>query len=174
MKSGKNWTSCSVVLVSTLASLLVACAAPGDSGMEPQGEPEDSTPQPAPDGAAPTVPDQGKEAGSQFATAPSISPATAIQDIAINGTYSCPSGNFCAVVANPVTGGWRVFKLFNCTTYSVSFWNGSGFYFDNQTGNPGTVVFDQNRRPLNPPGTIFPGGSQRSIDWNPVFFVKNC
>lgn len=142
--------------------------------MEPQGEPEDSIPQPAPDGAAPTALDQGKGAGSQFATAPSISPPTVIQDIARNGTYSCPWHNFCAIVANPITGGWRVFRLLNCTTYSVSFWNGSGFYFDNQSGNPGTVVFDQNRNPLNPPGTIFPGGGQQSINWSPVWFVKNC
>ncbi|HEX8106217.1 MAG TPA: hypothetical protein VF516_00755 [Kofleriaceae bacterium] len=174
MKSGKNRTSCSVVLVSALASLLVACVAPGDGGMEPQGGPEGSIPQPAPDGTAPTALDQGKGAGSQFATAPSISPATSFQDIASNGTYIVSPGNFYAVVANPVTGGWRVFALFTCTTYSVNFWNGTGFYFDDQTGNPGTIVYDQNHNPLNPPGTIFPGGGQQGINWNPVWFIKNC
>jgi hypothetical protein len=117
--------------------------------------------------------DQDMEVGSQsVALEPTISPKTVTQDIASNGTYTCPSGNFCAVVKNPVTGGWRVFKLFTCTTYSLHDWIGNGFYADIQTGNPGTILYDQNRRQIPP--TIFPGGGQKPINWTPVWFIKNC
>src|ERR1041384_767386 len=124
------------------------------------------TARPAPDGAASTAVDHDKGAGSQAATAPSISPATEIEDAVPGGTYSCASGNFCAIVWNPTIGKWRVFKMFNCARYSVFNWIGGGFYFDNQTGNPATMVFGQNGAQLNPPGNIFPGGGQQSIDWN--------
>ena len=185
MKSGKNQKTWSVVLVSALASLLAACAAPGDDGTagtelggddqtasQPQEGPQVLIAPPAPDGASTAV-DHDKGAGSQFAVAPTISPGTEIEDAVPGGTYSCASGNFCAGVWNPTIGKWRVFKLFNCTRYSVSNWIGSGFYFDNQTGNPATKVFGQNGAQLNPPGNIFPG-PQQNIDWNPVFSIRNC
>ena len=176
MKSGKNQKTWSVVLVSALASLLAACAAQGDdvaSGTEPGGDDQVLIAPPAPDGASTAV-DQDKGAGSQFAVAPSISPATEIEDAVPGGTYTCASGNFCAGVWNPTIGKWRVFKLFNCARYSVFNWIGGGFYFDNQTGNPASKVFGQNGAQLNPPGNIFPGGPQQNIDWNPVFSVRNC
>ncbi len=146
--------------------------------MELLGESEYTIPPRDPDGAAPTALDEGMEAGALAATAPSIFPRTVTQDIPrTGGTFTCPSGNFCTIVANPVTGGVRVFKLFTCTTYSMSFWEGSGFYIDNQTGNPGTVVFDRNMHALNPPGTIFPDGPNapaHGINWSPVWFIRNC
>jgi hypothetical protein len=187
MTNIKNWKRWSVVLASAVASHLAACAVPGDDGSagtelggadpaasQPQGDPDAFVAPPAPDGAAPAPVDQDKQAGALFAVAPSISPATAIEDAVPGGTYSCPSGNFCAGVWNPAINKWRVFKLFNCRTYTVSNWIGNGFYLDNQTGHPATKLFGQNGAELVPPGDIFPGGGQKNINWTPVFSIKNC
>ena len=66
---------------------------------------------------------------------------------------------------------WRVFKLFVCTTYAVSNWNGSGFYWDNQTGTPLSAFYGQF---MNTLFSFRPGGGQLAVDWSPVWFIKNC
>lgn len=182
--SAKNW-NWSVILASALASMAVACVAPdedGAAGTDPGGA--DQAPQADPAifvvplamAGGGSVGDQGKGAEVQFANLPTISPPTDFVDISPGGSTPCPSGNFCAGV--PIPGGQRVFKLFFCNTYSVSFWNGTGGYLDNQTGNPATRLLDQRRVEIknNPstPSPIFPGGGQQSINWTPVWFVKNC
>lgn len=186
MKSGTYRKSLSVAFASALASLFVACAVPGDdgtTGSELGGDPTASQPQqdpdaviapPAPDGATPAQVTQDKESGALFATAPSISPSTAFEDVLPGQTYTCALGTFCAGVWNPVNGKWRVFKLFTCRLYFVSNWIGTGFYWDNQTGRPQSNVFGSNGAVLNPPGNIFPGGGQQFIDWTPVFSIRNC
>jgi len=183
MKSGNYRKGSCVVFASALASLFVACAVPGDDGSETAGDPTVSQPQQdpdvsiaptAPDGATPAGVDQDKESGPLFATAPSISPSTAFEDVLPGGTYTCTPGNFCAGVWNPTNGKWRVFKLFNCARYAVFNWIGTGFYWDNQTGRPQSNVFGSNGAVLNPPGNIFPGNTQPSINWTPVFSIRNC
>jgi hypothetical protein len=181
----KNW---SVALAVALAGGVAACAVPADDSSgatepgsvdqpaaQPQGDLDVFVAPPAPDdAAAATAVDPVKQAAAMFAASPpTISPATEIEDAVPGGSYSCASGNFCAVVWNPAIAKWRVFKLFVCQRYTVSNWLGNGFYLDNQTGRPATKLFGQNRAQLKPPGDIFPGG-QKNIDWDPVFSIVNC
>jgi hypothetical protein len=145
-------------------------AAPSD----PQAPADLLVAPPAPDGAASKLAGGDKGEVSILAATPTISPGTAFEDVAPGQIYTCALGTLCTGVWNPNLNKWRVFKLVTCTTYAVFNWNGSGFYWDNQTGNPATMVFGQNGAQLNPPGSIFPGGGQLGIDWNPVFSIRNC
>lgn len=138
---------------------------------DPQAPAERLVAPPAPEGAAPAVAggDQGKI--SNLAASPSISPGTSIETVAPGQVYTCALGTLCTGVWDPNVSKWRVFKLVVCTTYSVSNWNGSGFYWDNQTGSPLSTYYGQSRNPLI---SFRPGGGQLAVDWSPVWFIKNC
>lgn len=187
MKSERDKTSLGVMLVTALTSLLVACATQGDevdvdddgtasADVEP-GAADLRVAPPAPDDAASTPAGHDKEDGSSFVASPTISPSDSapgadVQFAPAGGTYSCASGTFCAGVWDPNAGQWKVFKLFFCTTYALSNWNGSGFYFDNQTAGTQTFFYDQFHIQINK-NAIFPG-PQVNYNWDPVWFIKNC
>lgn len=117
----------------------------------------------------------GWDDASILAVPPSITPNTPTERIPVNGTYSCDVGNFCAIVKDPTTGGWTVFKMFNCTTYHMHNWNGAGFYYNNQTGaNTTTLFYNQRFEVIR---TIVRGTGapkQVPVDWTPVWHIKNC
>jgi GH25 family lysozyme M1 (1,4-beta-N-acetylmuramidase) len=107
--------------------------------------------------------------------APSISPAAySVTHLpAYRSSYSCPSGELCLQVYDPTTEGTTVFDLYYCRTYSVSNWNGSGTYIDNQTGSSTiTYFYDQNHNVL---AQFAPSGaSLHSYNWDPVWYIKSC
>lgn len=135
---------------------------------DPQAPAEHSVAPPAPEGAA-LGGDQGTI--SSFAASPSISPGTSIETVAPGQVYTCALGTLCTGVWDPNVSKWRVFKLVVCTTYAVSNWNGSGFYWDNQTGSPLSTYYGQSHNALI---SFRPGGGQLAVDWSPVWFIKNC
>lgn len=172
MKSERGKTSLSVILVTALASLLVACVdADGDGTRSADIGGDLYIAPPAPDGAASTPTGLDKGGVSNFTASPSISPSANFQFAAPGGTYSCASGNLCTGVWDPNAGEWKIFKLFTCATYALSNWNGSGFYLDNQTGSPLSTFQDQFHNVLF---SFFPGGGQQNFNWDPVWFIKNC
>lgn len=172
MKRERGKTSLGVILVAALASLLVACVdVDGDGTRSADIGADLYIAPPAPEGAASAPAGLAKEGGPSFVTSPSISPSVSVQFAAPGGTYSCASGNLCAGVWDPNAGQWKVFKLFSCTTYALSNWNGSGFYLDNQTGSPLSTFQDQSHNVIF---SFFPGGGQQNFNWDPVWFIKNC
>jgi hypothetical protein len=81
----------------------------------------------------------------------------------------CPVGNHC-VWTRPSWQG-KVFRLYFCRTYALSQWNGNGSDFNNQTGGAVALYLDQARRVLSRQS---PGSSHTSVDFRPVWYIKNC
>jgi hypothetical protein len=136
---------------------------------------ENSTSQVAEELSAPVVPVPGggptQDPRSSASASPSISPSADFQFAAAGGSYSCASGTLCAGAWDPSVNQWKVFKLFTCHTYSLNNWNGVGFFFDNQTGNPLSSFFDQSMQVIS---SFRPGNPQANVNWDPVWFIKNC
>ena len=141
-----------------------ACADIADDGNAESSTSQDlsapPTPEPrAPSGSSPTISPANSAPGADFELVPP------------GGTYSCASGTLCTGVWDPSVGEWKVFKLFFCNTYALSHWIGPGFYLDNQTGNPTSTFLDQSGHVLR---SFRPGGGQVNVNWDPVWFIKNC
>ncbi len=133
---------------------------------------------PAPDGAATTMAGDGKPAESILVASPTISPSNsapgADYEYADPGeTYSCASGTLCTLVWDPNAGQWKIFKLYYCHTYALAHWEGSAFYWDNQTGNPKSIFYGQ---AMNKLFEFYPGGGQLEYrpGWHDVWYIKNC
>ncbi len=108
---------------------------------------------------------------SANAVAPTISPSVTTGHVAAGGTYNCPSGDLCALPWDPTTSSWKIFYLYVCKTYTLSNWNGNGVYLDNQSSNAVTYFYNQSHGVL----THFkPDYKQHSVDWTPVYYIKNC
>lgn len=105
------------------------------------------------------------------ASAPTISPAADFFYYPGPG-YTCPEGNLCLRVWDPTRSTYKVFKLYNCATYSLSNWNGVGGYANRQTGSRATATFyGQNGGVLK---NVPVGESIQGYDWTPVWKVRNC
>ncbi|WDV51543.1 hypothetical protein PV963_14725 [Streptomyces coeruleorubidus] len=108
---------------------------------------------------------------SAAAAAPTVSPSA--DYFHISGTsYTCPTGNLCARVWDPTVSKYKVFKFYNCNTYSLSNWEGTGGYANRQTGSRATATFyGQSGNVLK---NVPVGGSQTSYSWSPVWKIRNC
>ncbi|MFG2988645.1 hypothetical protein ACGFZK_04945 [Streptomyces sp. NPDC048257] len=120
---------------------------------------------------APAAPAAARSASLAAAASPGISPAVSTGHVAPGGSYTCSSGNLCTLVWDPTTSDWKVFYLYNCNRYSVYNWNGNGAYWDNQTGNPTSYLYNQGGGVLK---SFQPGGGQLGQDWTPVYSIRNC
>lgn len=119
---------------------------------------------------APTAP-SGTQWGSwTTARTPSISPAVTVTSVAAGQSYTCSSGTLCTVVWNPVAGNFSVFHLYTCRTYALSYWNGPGNWYDNQTGGVRSYYYGASGNVI----TTFTSGQNVSQDWTPVYKIKNC
>jgi len=205
----RHKTSLGVILVTALATLLVACAAQedelevddSDGDGRPDGldldhdgselgaagnlapsdppAPRDlSVAPPAPEGAASAMAEDGKPGESILVASPTISPSNSapgsdFEHAAPGETYSCASGTLCTLVWDPNVDQWKVFKLYYCHTYALSHWEGSAFYWDNQTDSPKSIFYGQ---AMNKLFEFFPGGGQLEYKsgWHDVWFIKNC
>ncbi|MFJ1589865.1 hypothetical protein ACIOD0_06365 [Kitasatospora albolonga] len=86
--------------------------------------------------------------------------------------YTCPTGNFCARVWDPTVGKHKVFKLYKCATYALSYWEGAGGYVNRQTGSRATATFyGQSGNVLK---NVPIGGGTQSYNWSPVWKIRNC
>ncbi|MEV6200066.1 hypothetical protein AB0M64_08845 [Streptomyces sp. NPDC051771] len=109
------------------------------------------------------------------ASAPTISPAAERVRYVTDGTYSCPSGRLCARVWDPTQGKYKVFDLYRCNTYSLSYWSGGGDgggFKNSQTD--GTVA-----RFYNSSGGVAHSSTAPDIapswwNWDPIWKIKNC
>ncbi|MET9800473.1 hypothetical protein [Streptomyces sp. NPDC006368] len=116
---------------------------------------------------------EGVSARSAAAVSPGISPA-ANQVLYLNPGVSlnCTPGNLCNAVWDPTRSQWKVFFLYSCATYTVYNWLGTGAYYNNQTGNPVSYYYGQNRNVLW--SSTPDGGARHIVDFDPVYYVKNC
>ncbi|GAA4064981.1 hypothetical protein GCM10022233_44360 [Streptomyces shaanxiensis] len=122
---------------------------------------------------APPAP-QGAQAAdvSIAAVSPGISPAANFIHVAAGGTFDCTSGSLCAAVWDPTTSDWKIYYLYTCARYSLSNWNGTGYYFDEQTGGVTSYFYGQSGNVLR---SFKPdGGIRHEVDWTPVWSIRNC
>ncbi|AWZ16031.1 hypothetical protein [Streptomyces sp. ICC1] len=120
---------------------------------------------------APAAPAAADRSAALAAASPGISPYAPSGHVPPGGGYGCASGNLCTLVWDPTSSDWKIFYLDACHRYSVSNWNGGGFYFDNQTGGVWSFFYGSGGGELK---RFQPGGGQLAYDWTPVYAVKNC
>jgi hypothetical protein len=104
-----------------------------------------------------------------MATSPYTSPASTAGHVNPGATYTCAAGNLCSLAWDPTTGNWEVFRMYYCNLYALSYWNGGGYFWNNQTS--GTVA--RFNGSSSTPTDTAPTG-QTYIDWTPVYSIRNC
>ena len=104
-------------------------------------------------------------------TSPSVTPGASKVYADPGGTYTCAVGTLCVGVWDPVHSLWAIFYLVQCHTYTLNFWAGDGFYYDNQTGGVTSFIYNQLGGILI---SFVPRPTQYNFDWNPAWSVKNC
>ncbi|MFI6436292.1 hypothetical protein [Streptomyces sp. NPDC050759] len=110
-----------------------------------------------------------------LANSPGISPAAERIRYVDGDTYDCSYGRLCARVWDPTVGRYKVFDLYACRTYSLSYWGGGGDgggFYNNQT--TGTVA-----RFYNQSGGVVHSSTAYSVapaswTWDPIWKIKNC
>ncbi|MFE6845302.1 hypothetical protein [Streptomyces sp. NPDC057686] len=120
---------------------------------------------------APAAPADARSAPLAAASSPGISPGVTTSHVAPSGSYTCNSGYLCTLVWDPTTSDWKMFHLYTCNRYSVYNWDGNGWYFDNQTGNPTSYLYNQGGGVVK---SFRPGGGQQGQDWTPIYSIRNC
>lgn len=83
----------------------------------------------------------------------------------------CGVGYFCLYTGSSFTG--RVYRLYNCKTYSLSGWNGVGSWLNNNSGGAHAQIQDRNHRTItdtDPTNNWYNGG----YDFKPAWFVRAC
>jgi hypothetical protein len=109
----------------------------------------------------------GSASSRSVAAIPSTSPA--VEHVFITGsqTTTCNVGYACAGVA--YGNGTYVFKFVHYDGYSVSHWEGLGYFLNNQTGGAGARYDNQNgsERGCVPAGII-----RSNLDWHPVYRIR--
>lgn len=109
------------------------------------------------------------------ANAPGISPAAERVRYVDGSTYDCPYGRLCARVWDPTVGRYKVFDLYVCRTYSLSYWSGGGDgggFYNNQT--TGTVAKFYNQSGGVVLNSTAYGVAPSDWNWDPIWKIKNC
>ncbi|MFF7814540.1 hypothetical protein ACFZCF_21875 [Streptomyces sp. NPDC007945] len=152
-----------LVVAGLLATSPAQAAAPADG---PAG---DRAP------AVTVVPADAPAGARVMASAPTISPAAERVRYVSDGTYTCPSGRLCARVWDPTQGSYKVFDLYYCNTYSLSYWGGGGDGggFKNSQTN-GTVARFYNSSGAVAHSSTAPDIAPSWWSWDPIWKIKNC
>jgi len=121
--------------------------------------------------AAPRITDAPPDKAGASAVSPTISPSASYTFIPPNSDYTCGSGNLCTLVWDPTRSQWKLFYLYYCNFFTLYNWLGDGFYANNQTGGVYALFYNSSRQVIRsaPADSI-----QRTIDWDPVYYVRNC
>ncbi|WP_369266459.1 hypothetical protein [Streptomyces harbinensis] len=106
------------------------------------------------------------------AVAPTISPGASFEHVATGQRYTCAAGNLCTEVWDPTVNKWKVYKLYTCNRYYLSNWLNTGYYVNNQTGNPTSYFYGRYGDVIKPFKPHF--GAKYSQNWNPVWSIRNC
>lgn len=104
------------------------------------------------------------------AVAPTISPAAFRVRHSPSKTVPCPSGNLCASVWDPTRSDWKIFDLYYCKRYYLSYWQGAGQYDNAQTGGVRVYFYGQAGNVLK----SFTAGGVGQQNWDPVWSIRNC
>jgi hypothetical protein len=121
--------------------------------------------------APPRPASAGLGAMTTAAVAPQISPSVDYTYVSAGATYTCFSGTLCTLVWDPTHGKYKAFRLYICTTYSLSYWHDTGNFYDAQTGGVRSYFYDQSHnvlRSFTPPQYNVPQ------NWDAVWYIKNC
>lgn len=125
--------------------------------------------------AAPAAPASTQAEVGVMATSPTISPAAERIRYVSGNTYSCPTERLCARVWDPTRGTYKVFDLWVCRTYSLSYWgnggDGGGFYNYQTTG---TAAKFYNASGAVVHTSIAPSTAPSDWNWDPIWKIKNC
>jgi hypothetical protein len=74
-------------------------------------------------------------------------------------------------VWDPTTGSYKVFKLYTCAKYSLSYWQGLGTYFDNQSSGARTTFYNSSSGVIT---SFYPDYTNHNYNWDPVSYIRNC
>ncbi|QKW05903.1 hypothetical protein HUT18_05340 [Streptomyces sp. NA04227] len=118
--------------------------------------------------AAPT----GNGGGTTFGGyAPSVTPAVQTSHVDANGYYLCKVGYLCALAWDPTTTSWKVFHFWYCDYYDLAYWNGGGYYLNQQTNHAQAIFYNSSWSEVTYANA---DGVQRWQDWNPVYHIRSC
>ncbi|MCC3655122.1 hypothetical protein LIX60_27365 [Streptomyces sp. S07_1.15] len=121
---------------------------------------------------APPAPAGARADAGVMATSPRISPAAEqIRYVTSNTDYACSYGRLCTRVWDPVVGKWKIFDLYVCRTYSLSYWNGTGGYVNNQTTGTKAYYYNSSGGVIKTSTAL---DTSNSYNWTPVWKIKNC
>ncbi|WP_329281351.1 hypothetical protein [Streptomyces sp. NBC_01451] len=110
-------------------------------------------------------------ARSAAVSTPTSSPAVRTSHIQPGASYTCASGNLCAVVWDATTSDYKVFFFYSCNRYSLSGWDGTGTYYDAQTGGVTSYFYGQSGNVLK---SFTPDSTNHTYNWTPVWSIRNC
>lgn len=106
------------------------------------------------------------------AESPAISPAPAwTKHVSNQGDGGCGSGYVCAWVWDPNWGDYKVYGLYVCHTYALSYWENGGMIRNNQTGGAVTTLYYENYKVFS---SISPGHYEYIAAWDPIWYIKSC
>ncbi|GAA1411347.1 hypothetical protein GCM10009639_62920 [Kitasatospora putterlickiae] len=111
-------------------------------------------------------------AAQAAATSPGISPWAPSRTLAPGAPASCPSGSLCVAAWDANADAWKVFDLDACNRYYLSYWNGTGWYVDNQTGSVTSTFYGQTGNTVKSFKPDYP--TLHGADWDPVWSIRNC
>ena len=149
---------------------LLACLVSATTLSQSQAQTTSSTPSGGVVLRAPAAPSGASAIAQALATSPRISPAVSTTHVPARGTFTCYYGDLCPAVWDPTTGTFKVFFLYTCARYSVSYWGGSGGFADNQTPGTRSYFYGSTGGVLK----SFLAPSSGSQNWDPVYSVRNC
>ncbi|WP_051722334.1 hypothetical protein [Streptomyces albus] len=121
---------------------------------------------------APPAPVGARADAGAMASSPQVSPsAERIRYVSSGNDYTCSYGRLCTRVWDPVAGKWKVFDLYVCRTYSLSYWNGYGGYVNNQTTGTKAYFYNSSGGVIKTSTAL---NTSTSYNWTPVWKIKNC
>lgn len=121
---------------------------------------------------APSAPLSTQADVGVMASSPQVSPsAERVRYVTSGSDYTCSYGRLCTRVWDPVVGKWKVFDLYTCRTYSLSYWNGTGGYVNNQTTGTKARFYNSSGGVIKTSTAL---DKSTSYNWTPVWKIKNC
>ncbi|MFB7913951.1 hypothetical protein [Streptomyces sp. NPDC056061] len=160
-------------LIGTISALTLVLAAGVTVGSAEAAAPSDRDVAAGQVLRTPAAPEGAAKASAQgiLATSPSISPSAPSLHVAPGGTFTCHSGALCTAVWDPTTSNWEVFSLTVCARYSLSYWGGTGYYWDYQTGTPTSHFYNGSGTSIK---SFTPFSGSREQNWDQVWAIRNC
>ncbi|MFB6814544.1 hypothetical protein ACFCV8_08355 [Streptomyces sp. NPDC056347] len=106
------------------------------------------------------------------AASPTVSPSAERTYLTSAGLSSCDRGRYCTETLDPAAGNiWRVHVFYECKTYALSNWMGTGSHINNQTDGVAARVYDKNMKLL----WSSPADNKKDWEnWTAAYYIKPC